>query len=242
MYHFSQTTEKVGLLQLNIENTSVDIVGDFTFLRLIINEYLNWKSHIDKLPNKISKTTGVPNKLEYFAPLNARVIIYNSLILSHLNYCSLARGYICERITKLQKHIVRILSLSKYNTHKEPIFKTLKLLKLIDIQNLQELKFYYKNENNLLPYYLQNLPFQLNANSHATRSHHKICQLRPMHEYVKKCIQYSIPNTINYTAPNIVDNIYTHSMQGFSGYIKQSLLYSYQEHCTISNCYICSRS
>ncbi len=44
-----------------------------------------------------------------------------------------------------------------------------------------------------------------------------------MHEYAKKCIQYSIPNTINNTTPNIVDKIYTHSMQGFSEYIKQSL-------------------
>ncbi len=41
-----------------------------------------------------------------------------------------------------------------------------------------------------------------------------------MHEYAKKCIRYSIPNTINSTTSNIVDKIYTHSMQGFSGYIK----------------------
>ncbi len=36
----------------------------------------------------------------------------------------------------------------------------------------------------------------------------------------QKCIPYSSPNTINSTTPNIVDKIYTHSMQGFSGYIK----------------------
>ncbi len=66
-----------------------------------------------------------------------------------------AWGYRCERITKLQKRIVRILSLSKYNDHTEPIFKTLKLLKVIDILNLLELQFYYKYKNNLLPYYLK---------------------------------------------------------------------------------------
>ncbi len=58
----------------------------------------------------------------------------------------------------------------------------------------------------------------------------------------KKCIRYNVSNTINTTTPNIIDKIYTHSMQDFSGYIKQSLLHSYQEHCTIPNCYICSRS
>ncbi len=137
---------RTGLLQLNIENTSIDRVGDFNFLGLTINEHLNWKSHIDKLANKISETMGVLNKLKHFVPINARVNIYNSLILSHVNYCILAWGHRCERITELQKRIVRILSLSKYNAHTEPIFKTLKLPKVIDILNLQELKFYYKYE------------------------------------------------------------------------------------------------
>ncbi len=97
---------------------------------------------------------GVLNKLKHFVPLNARVMIYNSLIFSHINYCILAWGYRCKRITKLQKRIVRILNISKYNAHTEPIFKILSLLKVNDILKLQELKFHYKYENNLLPYIL----------------------------------------------------------------------------------------
>ncbi len=61
---FHKPQKKVGLLQLNIENTSIDRVGDFNFLGQTINEHLNWKSHIDKLANKISKTMGVLNKLK----------------------------------------------------------------------------------------------------------------------------------------------------------------------------------
>ncbi len=134
-------------------------------------------------------------------------------------------------LNKLKHFVPLNARVIKYNLL---IFKTLKLLKVIDILNLQKLKFYYKYENNLLPYYLQN--------SHATRSQNKYFQWRHMHEYAKMCIRYSIPKTINNTTPNTVDKIYTHSMQGFSGYIKQSLLHSYQEHYTIPNCYIYSRS
>ncbi len=72
------------------------------------------------------------------------ILIYNSLILSHLNFEMLAQGFQCARRTKLQKKIIRILSRSKYNAHTEPIFKELKLLKLEDILKLQELKLYYK--------------------------------------------------------------------------------------------------
>ncbi len=48
---FHKPPTKVGLLQLNIENTSIDRVGDLNFLGLTINEHINWKSHIDKLAN-----------------------------------------------------------------------------------------------------------------------------------------------------------------------------------------------
>ncbi len=109
-------------MQQNIENIAIDRVSDFKFLGITINEHLSWKSHIDKFSDKISKTMDVLNKLKHFVPLNARVMIYNSLMLSHLNYCILAWGYRCERITKLQKCIIRILSISKYNAHTEPKF------------------------------------------------------------------------------------------------------------------------
>ncbi len=76
---------------------------------------------------------GILNTLKHFLPLNAKVLIYNSLILSHLKFCILTWGHHCDRIVKLQKTIVRILNLSKYNAYTEPIFKILKLLKVNDI-------------------------------------------------------------------------------------------------------------
>ncbi len=65
---------------------------------------------------------GILNKLKHVLPLSTKLHIYNSLILSHLNICILAWGYKCDRMVKLQKNISRILSLSKYNAHREPIF------------------------------------------------------------------------------------------------------------------------
>ncbi len=69
------------------------------------------------------------------------------MIASHLNYCILAWGYEHISLNKIQKRVIRIINLSKYNDHTVPIFKKLKLLKLEDILKLNELKFYYKLEN-----------------------------------------------------------------------------------------------
>ena len=39
-----------------------------TFLGTIIQETLNWTSHIDRTSNKISRTVGVMNKLKHVPP------------------------------------------------------------------------------------------------------------------------------------------------------------------------------
>ncbi len=86
------------------------------------------------------------------------------------------------------KKIIRILSLSKYNTHTDPLFKILKLLKVNDIFKLQELKFYYKYKNNKLPHNLQSLPFHPNTRTHDhdTCIKHKIHNPIGKHVFTKK--------------------------------------------------------
>ncbi len=83
---------------------------------------------------------GILNKLKHFIPIKTKILIYNSLVLSHLNFGILAWGFQCASLTKLQKKIIRILSRSKYNEHTEPIFKELKLHKLEDILKHKKLK------------------------------------------------------------------------------------------------------
>ncbi len=87
---------------------------------------------INIISNKISKSMHGCAKLllKHVLPINAKHLIYISLVFSHLNYCVLIWGYKGERLTKHQKRIIRIINHSKYNSHTEPIFKSLKLLKL----------------------------------------------------------------------------------------------------------------
>ena len=51
---------------------------------------------------------------------------------------------------------MQIITLNAYNSHTEPLFKKLKLLKIEDMLKLQELKFYFKYIHKQLPSYLQN--------------------------------------------------------------------------------------
>ena len=83
-------------------------------------------------------------------------LIYNSLILPHVNYCILAWGHTCDRIIKLQKRAIRLINLTSYNAHTEPLLKKLNLLKVTDILQLKALTFYYKYKKNQLPKYFEN--------------------------------------------------------------------------------------
>ena len=90
-----------------------------------------------------------------------KTLLYNSLIVPHINYCIMAWGFQTNRIIKLQKGALRIITLSNYNSHTEPLHKKLSMLKVDDILKLQ-LKFYYKYLHNNLPVYLQNWRIMFN--------------------------------------------------------------------------------
>ncbi len=96
---------------------------------------------MNKISNNISKSIGILNNIKRVIPLKTKILLYNSMILPRLNYGILAWRHHSERVSKLQKKSITILSLSKCNAHIEPIFKELKLLKIKDILWLQELKF-----------------------------------------------------------------------------------------------------
>ena len=66
------------------------------------------------------------------------------MINSNINYGILVWGYCCQRLIKLQKKAIRILCGSKYNVHTGCLFKSVDILTLEDLLNLNALQFYYK--------------------------------------------------------------------------------------------------
>ena len=81
----------------------------------------------------------------------------------------MAWGFHSNRIFKLQKKTLRIITLSN-NSHSEPLYKKLGFLKvgLDGIFKLQQLKCYYKYLHDNLPVYLQNWKLIPKDNVHTT--------------------------------------------------------------------------
>ena len=93
-------------------------------------------------------------------------MLYNTLILPHITYGIMVWGYQGNRLNKIQKKAIRIIISNRYNSHTEPIFKQLNMLKLEDLLKLQQLKFYFKFNEGSLPVYLENWDITPNAHVH----------------------------------------------------------------------------
>ena len=82
--------------------------------------------------------------------------LYNTLIMSHLNYSLLTWGSSIKEkhpLHLLQKKALRVITNNDYIAHTEPIYKELKILQLNDMFAVSVWKFYYKLMNGMLPPY-----------------------------------------------------------------------------------------
>ena len=168
------------------------------FLGIIIEEHLNWAMHISHLCNIIARNVGILQKLRYFIPTYVLKILYHSLVLSHLQYCTLlwANSYHSHlhKLRLLQKKAIRIISNTDYLAHSSKLFLNLKLLKLDDIMKFQLGTFMYKLKYNKLPNVIPHM-FVTNENIHSHNTSNKNGYLIP--SVRTNCMKF----TVGYAGP-----------------------------------------
>ena len=238
---FRTTQRHVQHPELYLDNVKIDFVDNFNFLGFIVNQNLKWNPHIDMLAKKISKTIGIMKRLRNTLPHNTLLHIYNALISSYLNYGNIIWGERSNKLFKLQKKALRVISKSKYNSHTSPLFKQLGILKLSDLCALHDFKFCYKFGNDMLPkYFSSKLFFRYpTLQNRCTRQSNNLRLPAVSHEFAKCSISYKFPKTFNNMEPTTKEKIDTHSLSGFKNYVKQKLLQTYPTECKITNCYVC---
>ena len=167
---------------IKIDGNNIQQVNKTKFLGIIIEEHLNWAMHISHLCNIIARNVGILQKLRYFIPTYVLKILYHSLVLSHLQYCTLlwANSYHSHlhKLRLLQKKAIRIISNTDYLAHSSKLFLNLKLLKLDDIMKFQLGTFMYKLKYNKLPNVIPHM-FVTNENIHSHNTRNKNGYLIP---------------------------------------------------------------
>ena len=106
---FHMPQKQIHNPRLKRAGSNIEFIDNFNFLGITINKHLNWTKHnMDILFAKIAKTVGILNTLKHVLPTNILKMLYNSLILCHLNYGILlwgAQHNANDKIHKLQKKL-----------------------------------------------------------------------------------------------------------------------------------------
>ena len=245
VFHTAQ--RKVTYPSLKINNVSIEQVNQFNFLGLILNSNLSFTAHTQHISLKISRIIGLMYRLKHIYPQSVLLLLYNTLVVSHFNYCLLIWG---SKITnghslhKLQKKALRIINNCDYVAHTEPICKTLSLLKVTDMFVIAMWKFFFKLMNNTLPSYFDIMKPELPrvCNYHEIRR--PVFHIPPIkHQFAELLVKVQLIRLLNSerSVMRITSKVHTHSFIGFKLFIKNIIIDNYKDYCDIINCYSCNR-
>ena len=109
-------------------------VDNCKFLGIFVDQYLLLKPHTQYLINKISKNSGIISRIRCYITSSIAIILYYSFIFPYFSNCNLvwASNYSSYPLPSLllQKKYPLIALHLLYNSHTDPFFKKLKILKI----------------------------------------------------------------------------------------------------------------
>ena len=226
---------------LVVSGIKIDRVNSFDFLVLNLHKSMSWKTHTEFVANKLAKYSGILNRIKHFLAIDVLRKLYFSMVQSQLQYGILAWGFDHSRLNKIQKRIIRIITRSKYKSHRDPLFKALEILKIKDLFEFNCLKFLYNFKKGLLPKYF--MSFRCTPRSpihdHDTRYASQIDTISTRTVMASNRIRCRLPEIINSTTESILNKIETHRIHGFLPFAKRFLIDQYPTHCFEINCYVC---
>ena len=125
------------------------------YLGVYIDEFLNGKVHCMELVKKLNRANGMLAKARHFVPHSDLKNIYHAIFSSHLMYGAQVWTpkliSVIDKISRLQKSAMRIMTFSEFKAHSEPLFKQLELLKFRDNIALSDCIFVYDYLHGNLP-------------------------------------------------------------------------------------------
>lgn len=137
-------------------------------LGFVVDGSLSWEEHINETCKKLSRVTFLFRKLKSYITDVHLITAYHGLFHSHLTYGLVLWGHAtgCERVLRLQKKVVRIITSSDDREHCKPIFKRLGILTVTCQYILNSLLHVYDN--------IDTFSARNNIHSHNTRNKTKI--------------------------------------------------------------------
>ena len=125
------------------------------YLGIYLDEFLSGEAQCSELIKKLNRANGMLAKARHYVPDLELKNIYHAIFSSHILYGSQVWTpklvSVTDKISRLQKAAMRIMTFSEFRAHSEPLFKKLEILKFQDSIVVNNCSFVYDYLNNNLP-------------------------------------------------------------------------------------------
>ena len=142
---------------------------------------------------KIASAIGAIKRVKPFVPQSTLLNIYNSLVQSHFDYCSLVWGNCGKTLSsKLQNRAARVVTSSNYDVDVDSLFHNLSWKDLKSQRQIQNALMVFKSLNGLVPEYLTSKFIKRNESNYSLRDLvGKLVVPFPRTNYIKNSFSYS---------------------------------------------------
>ena len=83
------------------------------YLAVFLDDKLCWEQHIDSVSKKVSRSLAVLRRVSKHLTLKTRMVLYNAVVLPHLEYCSVVWANCTKklqtRLERLQNYGMRVI-------------------------------------------------------------------------------------------------------------------------------------
>ncbi len=183
-----------------INNEEIERVYENKILGVIIDHKLCWKSHINHVKTKMSKSIAILNRIKHILIGKTLYILYCALIVPYITYCVEVWGHTYKTnlnsIYRLQKKAIRIVKRADYYEPTNKLFINLHVLKFVDLVDLYTLQLMYKVYNNLLPNCIQRL-FKIRESQYNLRGLYMFKKVRARTNAKSRCLSVKGVNLWN---------------------------------------------
>ena len=162
---------------------------------MLIDDKLNWSSHVDKLTKKIASGIGAIKRGRHLVAQATLHFIYRVLIQPHFDYCNIVWGNcgitLQDKLQKLQNRAARVLTFSNYDADVDNIFELLGWKNLTCQRQIQRATMVYKSLHGLVPEYLCSRFVNRDTAYSLRDSESKVNVPLPRTNYYKNSFNYS---------------------------------------------------
>ena len=146
---FSTPNSNVGgKHSLSIRNRQIDQVNSLKFLGVFIHNNLSWSLHMKYLISKLRSCYGVVCKIKSLVNKDSLLLLYHSLINSHLQYCisnwCFGNSTLITKLQQICNKFLRMIFELPYCSNINDIMKQCNILKINQLYKLETASLMFK--------------------------------------------------------------------------------------------------